>query len=244
MNKTVRRATLYLSAILVCLAMLRLGVWQLGRAEEKQLLLNQQNALAELAPVDLADLMTRSEGVELPRYRSVSAQIQYKPEATVYVDNQVFDTKVGYQVFTPAKVEGTEYWVLVNRGWIAVGANRQNLPELKTLEETHSIVGRMNQAPPQPPLWNDEAPVASGQLWQYLPVSDFAQQWQIELLPMVVELPPEFEAEADSRLQRRWQRIDDIWVAKHNAYAFQWFAMAAAFLVACVVVALRSARGS
>ena len=148
--------------------------------------------------------------------------------------------QVGYQVFTPLQIVGTSQQVMIARGWVSVGQSRDDLPMINTSLEEVSLLGRLNRPPAQPPLWSDDTPVADGHVWQYLPIEQYAQQMQLNLFPLVVELAPETPAPAALLID--WPEIDDHWVAKHQGYAFQWFAMALAFFIACLVLVVRSSR--
>jgi surfeit locus 1 family protein len=173
----------------------------------------------------------------------VALRGRYAVQKTVFVDNQVVNGQVGYQVFTPLLIEGQSKALMVARGFIGVGETREVLPSVSTQNELINIVGRLNKPPAEPPLWNDDYPVFDGARWQFLPISDLAKQLHLDLFPLVVELAP-IEAKVDvaagrvrqDDLIQKWSAIDDQWVAKHKGYAFQWFAMAAAFFVACIIL--------
>ena len=172
-------------------------------------------------------------------------------EKSIYVDNQVVAGQVGYRVFTPFMLDGGQF-VMIDRGWISVGSSRANLPEFTTPDIHQVLHGRLNSAPAQPPLWNDDYPVAQGSVWAYLPLDEYASQMQLTLLPLVVELAP-LQADGAEALETAdvvsnsggaqfviaWQNIGDEWVAKHQGYAFQWLMMAVAFFIACLVLLVR-----
>ena len=232
------KALLLIAAVIVILSMLRLAVWQLDRAEQKRQVLNVTRAQATLAAVDLNDLLAGFS--ESERFRQITVFGRYLPEKSIFLDNQVHHSKVGYHVVTPLQISGSKRVVLVNRGWVSVGQSRDVLPKIATVPERITVYGRLNMPAVQPPLWDDNYPVSKGQVWQYLPIGEYAQQMQLNVLPLVVELAP--DSAGDSNLLREWSGIDDQWVAKHQGYAFQWFAMALAFFIACVVLLLRSTK--
>ncbi len=231
-----RKPALYLLAIIVILVMLRLGVWQLDRAEQKREIVAQLQANTELPSQPWPDLLNQVSLREL-RFRNVVLEGQFIADKTIYVDNQVVNGGVGYQVYTPFKLSSLGDAILVARGWVSVGASREVLPSIETDESPRVVTGRFNRAPEKPPLWDDKYPVATGQRWQYLPLAEVSQQLGLALFPLVVELAPD-EVDA-ANLVRKWPVIDDQGVAKHQGYAFQWFAMAAAFFIASLVLLLR-----
>ncbi len=235
MKTSLRKPILLVIVAVVALAMVRLGVWQLGRADEKQAILNKQIEMAEQASVNLTGLE------DFARFKQVYVDGSYSTSRNLFVDNQVLDSKVGYLVFTPMRIANSEEFVLVNRGWVPVGNSRAVLPEVITQENKHRVEGRLNLPPAQPPLWDDAASANTESVWQYLPIDEVAAELNLTLLPMVLELAPDFAGEADPALVRRWRTIDNKWVATHHGYAFQWFAMALVFFLACVFLILRSA---
>lgn len=229
---------------MICMIMLRLGSWQLTRAQHKQSILDQVQQRAELEPVELLSLIKElSESAAEHQFRQVTASGQYEPQKSIYIDNKVVDSRVGYELFTPLKIDNSDWWVLVDRGWLPVGDSRQNLPQYKTKTGVNDIVGRLRLPPAKPPLWNNDFSVSQGSVWQYLPIAEYADQMQMKLLPLVLELAPAQASEVDTALVRQWGDIDDKWVAKHRGYAFQWVAMAVAFLIACGVLIYRSYVG-
>ena len=231
--------------LLICLCMLRLGVWQLDRAGQKQVLLDQMVSQSEMQSVGLNTLLSQfaADNSDSLRYRRVETSGRYAPEHSIYVDNQVVLSKVGYTVFTPFNIDGSGWWVLVKRGWIGVGASRTELPAFETDEGSLMLRGRLNLPPPQPPLWNDKFPVAEGPVWQYLPIEEYATQMRLKLLPLVLELAPDQTTEKNPAMVRVWDQVDTKLVGMHQAYALQWFAMAIAFFIACLVLLIRT-RGS
>jgi len=232
-----RKTLLSIIAVTIVLAMVRLGFWQLDRAEQKQVIVNQLESRAEQAATPIEQLFVVRNNDDL-RFRKVSFKGRYLTNRDFFVDNQVVNGQVGYQVFTPFRVNASDQLLLVARGWVPVGESRDVLPKISTSPAELMLYGRLNMAPQKPPLWNDKYPVSSGSVWQYLPISDVENVLQVKLFPLVVELAP--DENDNSTFIRKWPEISDEWVAKHQGYAFQWFAMALAFLVASLVLLIRS----
>ncbi len=217
-------------------------MWQLDRAEQKQQLLNQVTSRADQAAVDISELIDGFDPQQL-RYSKVTLNGRYRQNKSIYIDNQVLNGQVGYLVFTPFEIANQNINVMVNRGWLPVGESRQILPDFTTTDQQITLMGRLNNAPAQPPLWDDSYPISQGPVWAYLPISEYASQMQLKLLPLVVELAPlQTAAINDSQFVIKWPEINDEWVAKHKGYAFQWLMMALAFFIACLVLLLRHIR--
>ena len=66
---------------------------------------------------------------ELLRYQHVRAEGRYEPERQVLLDNMPSQAGFpGFRVLTPFRREGSERLLLVDRGWVPLGATRQDLP--------------------------------------------------------------------------------------------------------------------
>jgi len=239
MLSKIKLPLMLITAIVMVLAMLRLGIWQLDRAEQKQLILSELRAKAEQAHVDLLPMV---DTINLDnRFLNIRAKGVYDADKSIYIDNQVVNGQVGYQVLTPL-ILASNGAILVARGWLPVGNSRDVLPTFDTPLKPQELIGRLNLPHAKPPLWDDAYNVNDGAVWQYLPIAKYAEQMQLNVLPLVLELAPESASQSsvnDSSFIRKWAAVNDEWVAKHQGYAFQWFAMAAAFFIACVVLLLR-----
>jgi surfeit locus 1 family protein len=223
-------------ALLLVLGMLRLGIWQLDRAGQKREIVSQLEYRSKQTAVPIVELFNRDETESL-RFRRVALTGRYIQGANFYVDNQVVGGQVGYQVFTPFQSQGSATLVMVARGWVSVGESREKLPNIVTQSGHIVLDGRLNIAPAKPPLWSEQYAVSEGDVWQYLPMPEVAAFLQAKVFPLVVELAPDDSDALDSgALVKKWPEIDDQQVAKHLGYAFQWFAMAVAFFIACLVL--------
>jgi surfeit locus 1 family protein len=244
-----KKPILMLLGLAGCFIMIGLGNWQLSRADQKQAILDQVQQRSAIAPVSLSSILPQPSTIGVTNkstnfkelsFKQIFANGRYAADQSVFIDNKVVASRVGYTLLTPFKIEGSEWWILVDRGWLSVGESRASLPQFATDSAMLRLTGRLNKPAAQPPLWSDRYPVSQGAVWQYLPISDYAQQMKLNLLPLVLELAPTQSSEIDQNLIRQWSAIDDQWVAKHQGYAFQWFAMALAFFIACSVLAYRS----
>lgn len=227
--------------VLLCLVMLRLGFWQLDRGEQKRVVYQQQVNLQSSKRTNLGDLLARGESPQ--RFQPSTVTGKYLPEATILLDNQVVNGQVGYHVVTPFLIDGSDIAVAVNRGWVPVGDSRQQLPEIITPVNTTTLLGDFNLPLAKPPIWNDKYPVQDGQVWQFLPMTDYAENTGLTLLSLVLELAPDKDGAGDfGGFVRQWQSPDQSWVNKHQGYAFQWFAMATTLLILVVVLLIMNIR--
>ena len=235
-----KKIFLILLALLVFAGLLSLGFWQLSRAEEK-LALQQQTEQKQAAEV--IDLNHDSSVTAEQRFRNVKVKGSYLPEKQILIDNQIVAGRAGYYLVTPLKLIDSEQIVLINRGWLPVGTDRSILPSYETPEGELAISGRLNVFPAKPLMWKDSYQLFANNVWQYLPIEEYQQQMQIKVLPLLVELAPELgphEVNKAGGYVRQWRTVKTDWVNRHKAYALQWFSLALAFLVCCVVVLIQS----
>src|SRR5690554_7517928 len=135
--------------------LLSLGVWQLNRAEEKQLLLAawQQQASQADWPEIVSGELEKEQPVVLTGWYT---------EYTWLLDNRTRDGVPGYEVltlFTP--VEGPS--LVVNRGWVRGPRTRDQLPEIDTPDGLFTLEGRLDDYP-VPPVLAEDTDHASGWL--------------------------------------------------------------------------------
>lgn len=240
--KKIQRPLLLIAGLIVCLLMIRLGVWQLDRASQKQDLVDQRNLVENSPVLDLGDAIQAGQFGEIQRYQPVRLRGNYVRDSTVFVDNKVLDSKVGYQVFTAFKLRASNQHVLVGRGWVSNQGDRSTLPLIDTNYHRRTLEGRINIAPSKPPLWDDDYPVKQGAVWQFIPMVEYSKELQRPVLPVVVELAPALVEGDDPKLTRVWQAVNDSDVGKHKAYALQWFAMSLTLFVIGIVMVVRTPK--
>lgn len=223
--------TLFFLALL-----LSLGFWQLGRAKQKDVL--QQRFTTQLtAPYREVSQVPLDDPVS--RYRKVVLQGRYDAEHQILLDNQVHQGTAGYHVFTPLRRVGETSAILINRGWVPLGASRQQLPVVSVNESNRVVRGRVSQ-PANPGLRLDGAPPLPNDAWprvvQYLDYDQIAEQLGYPLEPAIILLDPDME----EGYRRAWRpTFGGLGPARHRGYAVQWFSLAAALIIIYGVVNTR-----
>src|SRR3954462_15492388 len=108
---------------------LALGNWQLGRGQQKTALAGRVAAASHDAPIGLSGAEVKADDVVWHR---VEVRGRFEPKYAVLIDNRIYHRAAGYPVVMPLKIEGSERYVLVNRGWIAASATRASVPQVVT----------------------------------------------------------------------------------------------------------------
>lgn len=169
--------------------------------------------------------------------RALGAQAQriavhgeFLPERSVLLDNKLRGGRVGYEVVTPLRLaEGIH--VLVNRGWVAAAPQREKLPEVTTPRGRVRVEGVVLARLPQPLKLGEDA---KGPVRQHLELKAFAAETGLPLQAFVIE---QHAGPADGLL-REWPR-PEAGAEKNDAYALQWYSLAALALVLGLVFGFR-----
>ena len=202
---------------------LRLGTWQLQRADEKTAMLAMYNARQQAQPLLFDTIDYDSERQYLP----VKLSVTRTSYPLLLLDNRVRKGKPGYEVLE--LVDTAQGLLLVNRGWLATGLDRQQLPQVAALIE-NEISGYLYQSPGKQLMlgednWPTDKPVV---VIQNGSPASVANRLGVEIYPYQLRVN-----EGKQGLIAEWP-IVNLQPAKHTGYAVQWFAMAFILLVLTV----------
>jgi surfeit locus 1 family protein len=146
--------------------------------------------------------------------------------------------RAGYFVITPFKLTGGG-WILVNRGWVPVGADRGSRPPIAVSSETRQLHGRADNLPRPGIQMGDRTALSP----PYPIVANFpthaeiAQRLRESSWSGAAELVLLDAGEPDGYL-REWT-APGFPPIRHIAYAVQWFALALTLAVIYVVTNLK-----
>ena len=217
MNLRLRFAMLTMAAVLAAGLTASLGMWQLSRASQKQLLQAALSTQSSKAVLDGRELHAAATPLQLvhQRARLTGRWVQDK---TVFLDNRQMDARVGFFVLTPFVLEDPGGVILVQRGWAPRNfENRTRLPTVDTPVGRVEIEGRI--APPPAKLYElSGAPL--GAIRQNLDLVQFQVETGLPLLPITLLQT----GAASEGLLREWPAVN-VGVDKHYGYAFQWFGL-------------------
>jgi len=224
--------------LLLMPVLLRFGFWQIERAEEKRVIVQDYQQRLKAAPQPLVSALQRSD----PAYRRVSLTGQFDNERLFLLDNKIYRGVVGYEVIAPFRlVEPVSYardgqqqevaMVWVNRGWISLGESRAQLPDIPPVAQQHTVIATID-IPPGDAFVLGTEPLRGRwpEVVQTVDIERMTQRYQDEVqltaAPFMVRLAPH----SPGALQPIWQPIN-MSPAKHLGYALQWFSMALALTI-------------
>ena len=217
MMSKLKRALPTFAAVVVVAATCSLGAWQLRRAEEREALAARQEAQAKAAPVVIGrELLRNPDTLSL---HPLTARGEWLPEKTVFLDNQIYQGRVGFHVIMPLRISGSDLHVLVDRGWIAGTGNRSQLAQVSTPSGMVDVSGYARQT-----NWRFkelDGTYKEGRIWENLTVERYAAWSGLQIQPVVLL---ETSAAADG-LVREWPKAGS-GAEKNRGYALQWFLMA------------------
>ncbi|SOB77281.1 Cytochrome oxidase assembly protein ShyY1 [Marinobacter sp. LV10R510-11A] len=207
--------------------LIALGIWQLSRAEEKQVVLDQWQQEAQ----DLNWPEQVASGLDIGRPVTVTGLFG---DRSWLLDNRTRDGFAGYEVLTELHpLQGPP--VIVNRGWIAAPRTRNELPNVNPPEGVFSLTGRIGQYPEPPVLSNKSAP-AEGWPRRVQMLSRSVAVAEIAELPgAVIRLQ---DSEQPGAYRADW-KPDLMGPQTHYGYATQWFALAVVLSILSVVASYR-----
>ncbi len=220
--------------------LVKLGLWQLDRGIEKQALEQSILARADLPYQDINIMLDNNDWRE-ESVIGVKVKTQVTPESlpVILLDNQTYDSKVGYLAYQIVSVnKGQNIFALMELGFVEGSRTRSELPAVQALEEPTLVTGRLYRKSMNPLSSELMAEVGDMIRVQNLNISQLNELINVELMPAVLQpdnlapWPYEFP----------WNPLP-LTSAKHFGYAFQWFAMAGVFLLLTIMISIRRLHG-
>ncbi len=225
-----------LAALLVFPVFIMLGLWQLDRAEQKSAL-HREYRERESMPAVLLNAASTGERLDAWTWRQAEARGRFDENVQILLDNQTVNGVAGYYVYSPYLVDGQDFWLLVNRGWLAAGPDRTRTPALRYSDETVMIKGVLKPEPSTGMLLAEHAPEQLTEhviRVQRLSIDELSSLLNRPLAPVIFRM----HAGDDHGYRRDWKSPGS-GENKHRAYAFQWFSFAALLLFIYIVLNIR-----
>lgn len=221
-----RRSALWACALVVAVTatFVAAGIWQMARAAYKDSIQSEVHAAAADAPLHAGRELLDGQHAHL---RRLEARGVWLPERTVLLDNKVQQGVVGYEVVTPLRLEDSDLYLLVNRGWVRAPQLRSELPQIATPAGVVAVEGIARI--PSSRFIELGSEVVSGMVWQNLTMERYAQWSQLKLQPVLLYQ----EGGSADGLQRveAAPEAAGINADRHRGYALTWFSLAGVTVV-------------
>ena len=228
-----------LLTVAAALLFVRLGFWQLHRADYKDELLRRY-ATAAVAPAqDFAEVARRPPSDAYPRERG---QGRYLADRVYLLDNPKHDDRGGVEVYVPLRVPDSDRLLLADLGFLP-GNGSGETPQLPPLPEGVQSLHGLYLPPPGHGFEMGGDALPRQTRWPkttiYFDLDQIAADLGAKLYPRVLGV------DADpASIYVRVHALDfgNMPPARHRAYAFQWFSFAIAVVV--ILFVLNRKRGS
>ncbi|WP_246047095.1 SURF1 family protein [Colwellia ponticola] len=240
--------------LIVFICLVKLSIWQYNRGVEKQqrairmVQLNAESPFTLSKIVELAkpyQLSKSSKEVLLNAQESINdfpviIKGIFNRDYLFLLDNQVEKGALGYRVLQV--VETANYAVLVNLGWVQGSKDRSVLPDITPLYGQTSFQGNVRIIEQGIMLQAQNFTQPSWPLRvQQIEVDKFSTLISTSinkpLLPFVIYV----NAKEDIGYVKNWQPMV-MPAEKHLGYAFQWAALAIAWLILMIVFRIKTQK--
>ena len=217
-----------LLALAAMAVLVRLGIWQLDRLEQRQAFNARVLAQIEAEPLDLSagNIPANLTSME---YRQVSVEGEYDHEYQVALRNQVWQGRSGAHLLTPMKIQGSDNLVLVDRGWIPLEDIEPDRWDQYLEPGVVSVSGVIRASQQSPDFGNrvDPTPMPGQSLsaWHLADLGRMAEQMPYDLLPVYIQQAADVTLSVES-MPYRSQPDMELSEGPHLGYAMQWFTFA------------------
>lgn len=212
----------------------RLGFWQLSRADEKKQLFATFATRTQIAPLHAAELETINDA----RFYHVKLKGKFDNQHVILLDNKTSHGQVGYEIYTPFFAMGLETPILIDRGFVVGGATRRVLPEVMAIPGKTTVHGILNVPPTYVSFGNMYEKISWPLRVEYLHLNNLAKLIYAKnngFFPYILTI----ETKNRSDYSSEWQATI-MTPERHTGYAVQWFALALTLLILSLILNRRS----
>lgn len=226
------RFSLIIVSILVGIACIPLGIWQLNRLEERREANRIVEEVLQNPPIDLDLNAAPSE------YQRISITGQFIREENILLGIRSRLGFPGHHLAAPFVIAGSEAVMFVDAGWISneqrdVTARAALLPEGEV-----TLSGFVLYDPELPDLLRSPETTERRDQWQTIDPERLASQIGRDVLPFYLEW--QFERAADAPATApRYQTSIELDEGSHLGYAIQWFIFSSIGFIGAAVLYFR-----
>ena len=213
-----------LAFIIFFIFFIKLGFWQLDRADQKKIInmafVERQNQ----SPIQLNNETIQMPIKDIIRHR-VSMRGESLNDKNIILDNQILQEKAGFLIYTPFKILDSNKVILINRGWYPLSNSRKDIPNIPPIKEIQTIEGEISQMP--------SSGISLGKvITEKLDESSFRlQKMDYEVLSSLISKDlMRYVVKLKNPIFDKTYVLDSGMPVpdsdKNYGYAFQWFAMA------------------
>ena len=198
------------------------AVWQHQRAGLKQRMQQQLEARLAAEPLTIEQLLAMPASEAAWRRTALSGR--YDQDGQFLLDNRVLDGRPGFHVIAPLQV-AEDLWLLVNRGFLAGGADRARMRPPAAAAGEVFVSGPL--VAPAGEAIELAGPAIDGLIWRRVDIDLWQQQSNRRALGLMLLADSEkSENGQDSQLVPVAKR-PDLRAAVSRGYSLQWLLLCA-----------------
>ncbi|MEZ9859337.1 SURF1 family protein [Vibrio splendidus] len=232
--------------------LIKLGLWQLERGNEKLCYEQQLSERAQQSPRSLDAVISELKGSrtqaqgssELPSLNGLRVDVELETPSglVVLLDNQINQGTVGYVIYMLGEVRFkdennslvAEKQLLIDLGFVAASNDRRELPQLGNITLPTNMSGRLYTRSVNPLSHELGLENTTPKRIQNINITALSEYTGQDVLPFVFQ-PQSLESWPYELLWRPTAMKSE----KHFGYSFQWFVMAAVLLFLMLLIGYR-----
>jgi len=234
--------------------MIRLGFWQLDRLDKRREFNSRVTAQINQQPLLLNEVIVQGDSNALENlvgmeYRKIKVTGKYDFDFEVALRNQAFENQYGVHLLTPLKIEGTNQWIIIDRGWIPgsdfdagkVDGKWSQFQENGTV----TVDGIIRNSQEKPDFGNisDPEPIPGAErvfAWNLANLDMMQKQLPFSVLPVYIQQSP---LSTWTGFPKRSEPDLELTEGPHLGYAIQWFTFATILFLGYPVFVYREEYG-
>jgi surfeit locus 1 family protein len=181
-----------LTTLLLASGMIVASVWQWNRHLQKQELIRRLEETLLLQPIELSTLLKRKTDWSSIVFRRVKVAGEYDFKHEVLLRNRNREGRAGFHVVTPLKLDSTDAYILIDRGFLPLGQESKEQRAQYQQPARAEFVGLLKEpatpkifAPNDPPAGPDKPWVDQ---WLRVDVAAIEKQMPYRLQPIFLEI--------------------------------------------------------
>ena len=231
----------FVFSLLVFALLIKLAVWQLDRADQKDIRLAKMASYQQQDAMNLSRIMAlkmqlKEENQEALNDLPIHLSGHFNNQQRFLLDNQVYKGRLGYRVVQLFEDKESGLTVLVNLGWVQGSIDRTFIPQFKEVEGLVSFRGNVRILEPSIILQDQ---ILKNEHWpqriQSIEINKISKLLEKPLVPFIVYV----DNKEELGYVKNWVPIV-MPPEKHLGYAFQWFSLAIAWVMLMLYAAYKS----
>tara|TARA_B100000902_G_scaffold333404_1_gene331919 strand:- start:1217 stop:1966 length:750 start_codon:yes stop_codon:yes gene_type:complete len=222
--------------IVAFICFIRLGFWQLERANQKNNINSDYTLRQDKALINLNKTSSINDKESL-LWRRIESNGSFLNKKNIILDNQIFNQVAGFNILTPFLIKDSNHIVLVNRGWQPNLVDRDLIPNISNIEGEKIIKGHIAKFPTSGiTLGQDNIETMNSSVFrmQRLDFDELKYFLSFNILPYMIYVDPLLDKENYNTFKLPAPDSE-----KNYGYAFQWFAFALTLFIIFIKLGIK-----